>query len=171
MNLEGIMLSELHQRDKEKWYNLYADFKKAKLWEPEKRVVVTRGWWGGENEEMLVKQYELPFIRLTHSGDLMYVMVVVVNSIVLYTWLELKGFLGGSDDKESACNAGNLSSIPGSGRSPREGHGYPFQYSCLENSMDRAAWRAVVHGVTNSQTWLSNWHFHFFRSEVTDSKV
>ena len=48
-------------------------------------MVVTRGWWGGENEEMLVKQYELPFIRLTHSGDLMYVMVVVVNSIVLYT--------------------------------------------------------------------------------------
>ena len=49
--------------------------------------------------------------------------------------------------KESpACNAGDMGSIPGSERSPGEGKGYPFQYSCLENSMDRGAWRATVHG-------------------------
>ena len=47
------------------------------------------------------------------------------------------GFLGGSDGKESACNAGDLNLIPESGRSPGEGNGNPFQYSCLENSMDR----------------------------------
>ena len=47
-------------------------------------MVVTRGWWGVKNGEILVKWYELPFIRLTHSGDLMYVMVVIVNSIVFY---------------------------------------------------------------------------------------
>ena len=53
---------------------------------------------------------------------------------------------------ESACNAGDLGSIPGSGRSPREGNGNPLQYSCLENPMDREAWWAIVHGVTNSWT-------------------
>ena len=49
------------------------------------------------------------------------------------------GFPGGSDGKESAYNAGDLDLIPGSGRSPGEGNGYPLQYSCLENSMDRGA--------------------------------
>ena len=52
------------------------------------------------------------------------------------------GFPGGSDGKESAYNEGDLSSIPGSGRSPGEGNGYPLQYSCLENPMDRGAWQA-----------------------------
>ena len=59
-----------------------------------------------------------------------------------------KGFPGGSDDKESACNAEDLGSIPGSGRSPGEGNGNPLQYSCLENPMDRGSSWATVHGVT-----------------------
>ena len=54
---------------------------------------------------------------------------------------------GGSDGQESACNAGDLGSMPGLGRSPGEGNGNPFQYSCLENSMDRGAWQATVHVV------------------------
>ena len=58
------------------------------------------------------------------------------------------GFPGGSDSKESACNAGDLGSIPGLGQSFGEGNGYPLQYSGLENSMDRGAWWATVHGVT-----------------------
>ena len=62
-------------------------------------------------------------------------------------WLNI-GFPGGSDGKESACNAGDLSLIPESGRSPPEGNGYPLPYSCLENSMDRGAWQAIVHGIT-----------------------
>ena len=57
-------------------------------------------------------------------------------------------FPGGSDGKASACNAGDPGSIPGLGRSSREGNGNPLQYSCLENSMDRGAWQAAVHGVT-----------------------
>ena len=57
-----------------------------------------------------------------------------------------QGFPGGSDGKESACNAGDPASIPGSGRYPREGNGYPLQYSCLENSVDRRAWWATVYG-------------------------
>ena len=50
--------------------------------------------------------------------------------------------------KESVCNTGDSDSIPGSGRSPGEGNSNPFQYSCLENPMDRGAWNATVHGVT-----------------------
>ena len=58
------------------------------------------------------------------------------------------GFPGGSDSKESACNSGDWSSIPGLERSPEDGNGYPLQYSCL----DRGFWRDIVHGVTKSQT-------------------
>ena len=66
------------------------------------------------------------------------------------------GFPGGSEVKASASNAGDLGSIPGSGRSPGEGNGNPLQYSCLENPMDRGAWEATVHGVAKSQTRLSD---------------
>ena len=62
---------------------------------------------------------------------------------------------GSSDGKETACNARDLGLIPGSGRSPGEGNGNPLQFSCLENSMDREAWQARVHGVTKSQTRLT----------------
>ena len=55
---------------------------------------------------------------------------------------------GDLDGKESACNAGGLGSIPGLGRSPGEGNSNPLQYSCLENPMDREAWWATVHGVS-----------------------
>ena len=58
-----------------------------------------------------------------------------------------QGFPGGSESKEYACNAGDLGLIPRSGRSPGERNGTPLQYSCLENSMDRGAWWATVHGV------------------------
>ena len=62
----------------------------------------------------------------------------------------------GSVGKESACNAGDPGSIPGSGTSPGEGDGNPLQCSCLENSMDGGAWWATVHWVTKSRTRLSN---------------
>ena len=57
------------------------------------------------------------------------------------------GFPHSSVGKESACNAGDLGSIPGLGRSPGEGNGNSLQYSCLENPMDRGIWQAIVHGV------------------------
>ena len=63
-----------------------------------------------------------------------------------------KGFLDGSADKVSACNGGYLGSIPGLGRFPGEGHGNPLQYSCLENSIDRGAWQAIVYGVAELDT-------------------
>ena len=63
---------------------------------------------------------------------------------------------GGSDGKESACNAGDPDLIPGSGRSPGEGNGNPLQYSCLENPKDRGIWPAKGYGVTESQTRRSD---------------
>ena len=61
-------------------------------------------------------------------------------------------FPGGSDGKESACNEGDLGSIPRLGRSPGGGHGSPLGYSCLENLMDRGAWQATVHMVAELDT-------------------
>ena len=85
--------------------------------------------------------------------------------------LALEGFPGDSDGKESACNVGDLGSIPGLGRSPGEGNGNPLQYSCFENPMDRGAWWATGHrsqrvghnGVTNTL------HFFLTRRYCTSS--
>ena len=79
-------------------------------------------------------------------------------TIWLMAWFHLykvskivKGFPCAPDDKESACNMGDLGSIPGLGRTPGEGNGYPLQYSCLENSMDRETWEAwCLHGWATS---------------------
>ena len=73
------------------------------------------------------------------------------------------GFPGDSDDKESACNAGDLGWIPGSGRPPGEGNGNPPQYSCLENPMDRGAWQAIGHGVARvSHNHQYSWSGEFY---------
>ena len=78
------------------------------------------------------------------------------HSVLKTAPLPLLGFPGGSAGKVSACNVGDLGLIPGLGRSPGEGKGYPLQYSDLENSMDH-----IVHGVAKSQTQLNDFHFHF----------
>ena len=75
----------------------------------------------------------------------------------LFTWPW--GFPGGSDGKASACNMGNPSLMAGSVRSSGEGNGNPLQYPCQENPMHRGDWYATVHGVTKSQTWLSDFTF------------
>ena len=79
----------------------------------------------------------------------MYLKLVASSNAV-------SAFSGGSDGKESACNAGDPGSIPGLGRSPGKGNSCPFQYSCLENSMEIGAWQAALHGVTKIRTRLGS---------------
>ena len=83
-------------------------------------------------------------IKLT----LLYLMLMIKSKLILKKKNYNEGFPNDSDDKESACNVGDWASIPGLGRSLGEGNGYPLQYSCLENSMDRGACRATVHVIS-----------------------
>jgi len=82
-----------------------------------------------------------------------------------------QGFPGGSDSKELACNEADLGSIPGLGRSPGEGNSYSLQYSGLKNFMDRGAWQATVHGVTESRTQLSDFHTHTHNTHTHTHKA
>ena len=90
----------------------------------------------------------------THTHNLSFVINIKPQSY----WITAH-FPGGSDCEESTCNAGDANLIPGWGRSPGEGNGNPLQYSCLENSIDRGAWWATVHGVTKRWTQLNDFHF------------
>ena len=88
-----------------------------------------------------------------HKYIIVFIFSSISNSLIqINKHTYIQGFPGSSDGKESVCNAGDLGSIPGLGRSPGEGHGNPFQYPCLENPMDRGAWQAIVHGVAESDT-------------------
>ena len=95
-----------------------------------------------------MKEYRPKCLEKLYNSE-----TVDYNTEIIYTppWSKMD-FPGGSDDRESAYNAGHLGSIPGLGRSPREENDYPLQYSCLENSIDKGAWWATVHGVTKSWT-------------------
>ena len=84
-------------------------------------------------------------------GTIMASGGVLSNLLMCYNG----SFLGGSGSKASACSAGDLGSISGSGRSPGEVNGNPLQYPCLENPVDGGAWQARIHGVAKSQTQLS----------------
>ena len=107
------------------------------------------GRWYSRVTTGLVKIYQTlgDWDRHIYTIDTMYKLTM---RTLLYS------FAGGSDDKEFACNSGGPVSIPGSRRSLVEGNGNPLQYSCLENSMDRGAWRATVHRITKSRTRLTN---------------
>ena len=113
----------------------------------------------------LRRQKYQSFHWYTYCESLLWILTV----LIIVEWKYLKvvlgapmlylGFPGGSEDKVFACNAGDPGSIPGLGRSPGEGNGNPLQYSCLENPMDRGAWRTTVHRVAKSQTRLSDFTF------------
>ena len=98
-------------------------------------------------------------IFCTYQKSHMFIAALYVNNLNVVTWLKklryryiIEWFPRWFSGKESVCNSGNVSSVSGLGRSPGEGNGSPFQYSCLENSKDRGAWQATVHGVTESDT-------------------
>ena len=105
---------------------------------------------GRDGEERAIQKFHLQWQSLREK----HLSITTDIALRFSKWLS---------GKESACQTGDLGSIPGLGRSPGKGNGSPLQYSCLENPMDRKAWWATVHGVPKSQTWL-NWarrqHLH-----------
>ena len=98
-----------------------------------------------------------PFVSCLHMPNLPHSLTHFSHSAL--SFVQSRGFPGGSEVKASASRAGDPGSNPGSGRSPGEGNGNPLQYSCLENPMDGGAWWATVHGVTKSWTRLRDFTF------------
>ena len=117
----------------------------------------------GKVNQLYIYIYPFFFRFLSHLGHhrIMNTVSCAIQQIFIsylfyiYLYIYVKGYPGDSDCKDSACNVENLGSIPGSGRCPGEGNDYPLQYSCLENSTERAWW-ATFHGVTKSWIHLSN---------------
>ena len=115
------------------------------------------------------------FLFSQEKGKLCFTPWFVLNEFILepricFILFCIWGFPGGSDGKESVCNVEDLASIPGLRWSPWEGNGYPLQYSCLENPMDREAWWATVHGVAKSQTRPSDLSFFSVYSTLKQPK-
>ena len=109
-----------------------------------------------KSQTFFLKQH-LNILKSLKVRSTFLVLLLIVYLFVYHH--SVKGFPRGSDGKESSRNVGDPSSIPGLGKSPGGGNGNPFQYSCMENSMDRGAWRATIHRVAKSWTWLSNFTF------------
>ena len=95
-----------------------------------------------------------------HTNTHTYIFCLFVFKEIR-TYYTIYWFPGGLDGKEFACNVGDSDLILGLGGSPGERNGYPRQYSCLENSMDRGVWEATVHRIVKSQTRLSDYSFTF----------
>ena len=110
-------------------------------------------WQTTENFNVREKKFSLLETELQCSK---VIRVLGGQRLLVSTVICDTGFPGGSDSNEHACNAGDPGSILGWERSPGEGNGDPLQYSCLENPMDRGAWWAIVPGVTESLTGVSD---------------
>ena len=162
MNLQIIILSEVSKiKTNTILYHLFVESKigqkhtyetEAESRHREQTCGCHRGRGQGRKDwEFGIKQIQTNTHTHTHTHT--YIHTGQINKKEL---LYSTGFPGGSEVKASASNAGDPDSIPGSGRSPREGNGNPLQYSCLENPMDEEAWQATVHGVVKSRTRLSN---------------
>ena len=98
----------------------------------------------------LMKGQQRESIRIQRGSPMLFFCCI----LRMYLYFHLAGFPDGSDVKESSQDAGDTGSIPGSGTSPGEGNGYPLQHFCLENPVDRVAWRVTDHGVTKNWTQL-----------------
>ena len=140
-------------------------------------IFVVSPWWGiqvGESAvllscslDLLIKKYLLENFCISRERMFASFLKQTPSIVWIYSYIPIEGhyrlfqgFPGISDGKESACNARDPGSIPGSGRFPGGGNGNPLQYSCLGNPMEGGSWWATVHGVTKSQTRLSNFHLH-----------
>ena len=108
----------------------------------------------------LTFQVPMHYCSLQH-WTLLLSPVTSTTRLISYVKLHVEGFPGGSEVKVSACNVGDLSLIPGSGRSPGEGNDNPLQYSCPENPKDGEGWWATVQGVHKESDTTERFHFHF----------
>jgi hypothetical protein len=112
--------------------------------------------WLCEKTETYILNFRLSHSEIHPAASLGRIMSKIISFPKNPNLTVIVGFPGGSISKEFTCNAEDLSLIPGLGRFPVEGHGYPLQYSFLENSMDRGAWQTIVLEVAKSRTQLSN---------------
>ena len=118
-------------------------------------IINPRGAWQRGREWRDLAKVSFPHFLIKNTDSFLHLR----KHHIYFAWISrVWDFPGGSDGKTSAYNAGDPGSISGSGRSPGEESGNPFQYSCLENPMHGGAWEATVHGVSKSQTLL-----HFSR--------
>ena len=145
------------------WINTNQTHGPDDVWMPQWNQVSKSQWpqWGWALWGAPGKQHgsQAPLWHSSHSYPFL------AHSVFCFHFGRMD-FPGGSAGEESACNVGDLGSIPGLGRSPGEGNGYLLQYSGLENAMD-----CIVHGVTKSGTWLSSFHFHSTHLFAIDSKL
>ena len=116
--------------------------------------------WSNKIRMYVLVSSSIPYCVLCscfHFPFFSFCFFVLAIPLLLFSFsvFHLFSFYGVSDGKEFACSAGDLGSVPGSGRYHEEGNGYPLHYSCLENPMDRGAWWAAVRGVAKSWTRLS----------------
>ena len=160
---------ELHNSHLEGLHQKMPRDKYLRKYSPESFLVKPEAWYTSADVEVSVPLCRVRLVPATVTDSLVWKNLEVgpyMDSLPPPWWLlRLRdhqvpwwfgggssgwGFPGGSDGKESTCHAGDLSLIPGSGRSPGKGNGNPLQYSCLKNSMDRGAWKAIFQGVTKS---------------------
>ena len=120
-------------------------------------------WLSSVLDLVLPLLFTVQFSSVTQSCPTLYLWYYLSGCCTyIYGWdYPVMGFPSSSAGKESACNGEDLDLILGLGRSPGEGNGYPLQYSCLENFMDRGAWKSIVHGVAKDQTWVRDIHFTY----------
>ena len=130
-----------------------------------KKVSGCQVWCEGRRDEQAEHRGLFRAVKILWYNDDGYSVYVIIH--LSKPMEHIKGFPGGSDSKASAWSAGDLGSIPGLGRSPREENGTPLQCSCLENPMGRGTWWAAVHGVAKSQTPLSDFTFTFTMEHIT----